>query len=203
MRSIISSLVIFFSLFFALEVAASPVIGEPAPAFEVTDINGNTHTLAGYADKIVILEWHNPECPFVKKHYDTDNMIHTQNYATDKDIIWLTINSGGEGKQGYMTAEDAKTMVEEKGLAGTAYIIDSDGTLGKAYDAKTTPHMFVIGKEGNMAYMGAIDSVASFETDDIPEATNYVKEAIDALTAGKAIATTSTTPYGCSVKYGG
>src|SRR5690606_38713293 len=128
-------------------------IGEPAPAFTGTDSNGKTHSLEDFKGKTVVLEWHNLECPYVVKHYDgSTNMQDLQGEYTAKDVVWLTINSGAQGKQGHLSADEANALIAEKGAKQTAYILDTDGTISKAYDAKVTPHMFVINPEGVLVY---------------------------------------------------
>lgn len=176
-------------------------IGKLAPAFTGTDMYGKEVTLDQYRGKTVVLEWNNPGCPFVVKHYSGGNMQALQKEATADGVVWLTINSGGEGKQGSMSNEQAQASFKEKDLASTAYLLDPSGKIGKAYDAKTTPHMFVIDAEGLLVYAGAIDSNASFDSDDIAGAENYVKTALASIKAGTPIKTASTKPYGCSVKY--
>jgi peroxiredoxin len=180
---------------------AAPKIGEPAPAFTATDSNGKTHNLSDFKGKIVVLEWTNAECPYVVKHYDSKNMQGLQEKYTGQDVVWLSINSSAEGKQGHVTAEAANALIAEKGAKPTAYIIDADGTIGKAYDAKTTPHIFVIDKDGVLAYAGAIDDNDSAKAEDAATAKNYVAAALDALLAGTPVETAQTKPYGCSVKY--
>jgi hypothetical protein len=175
--------------------------GKPAPAFDVKDIAGHEESLAKYKGKIVVLEWNNPGCPFVKKHYGSGNMQALQKYATGRGVIWLTINSGAPGKQGHMDALEAKAKIVEAGAHQTAYILDPSGTLGLLYGAKTTPHMFVIDSQGRLAYAGAIDDKATPDPEDIKTPHNYVKAAVDALLAGKPVEVAQTKPYGCSVKY--
>ncbi|NBX03634.1 MAG: thioredoxin family protein [Alphaproteobacteria bacterium] len=175
--------------------------GKPAPAFETKDIAGNTQSLAQYKGKIVVLEWNNPECPFVKKHYDGGDMQALQEYATSKDVVWLAINSGAEGKQGNMTADAAKAKIAEVKSAASAYILDPQGTIGQLYSAKTTPHMYIVDKDGNLAYQGAIDSDSSPSSSSIKGATNYVRAAVDELLAGKKPTLAETKSYGCGVKY--
>ena len=177
--------------------------GKPAPAFEVKDIAGKTQSIAKYKGKIVVLEWNNPDCPFVHKQYDSGNMQALQKYATEKGVVWLSVDSGGVGKQGNMTPEQAKEHVAEVKASPSAYILDPEGTLGKLYGAKTTPHMFVIDKNGVLAYQGAIDDKPSADLEDIATAKNYVRAAIDALAAGKSPEVGETRSYGCSVKYAG
>lgn len=180
---------------------AAVEIGKPAPAIEATDIHGNAFNLADHKGKIVVLEWFNKGCPFVQKHYNANNMQKIQQHAKDNGIEWVTIISSAEGEQGYVTADEAKTDFEGFKAVQTAVLLDPAGTIGKAYDAKTTPHMFVIDKDGNVAYAGAIDSNSSANPETIEGAENYVSAALDSLIAGEAVATTTSAPYGCNVKY--
>ncbi len=180
---------------------AAPEIGKPAPEFTGTDSNGKSHRLSDFKGKIVVLEWTNPECPYVVKHYDSKNMQKLQEEYTGKDVVWLTINSSADGKQGNLTGEAANAYITEKAAKQTAYLLDAKGDIGKAYDAKTTPHMFVINKDGVLAYEGAIDDNDSFKPEDAATANNHVKAAVDALLDGKTVETAQTKPYGCSVKY--
>ena len=181
---------------------AAPVVGKPAPDFSVTDANDKTQALAAYKGKTVVLEWNNPECPFVGKHYGAKNMQTQQAEAASAGVVWLTVNSGAAGKQGHLDAAGANAYVAKVGGKETAYLIDSDGAVGHAYDAKTTPHMYVIDKDGVLRYMGGIDSIASTDKDDIPKATQYVRQALAELAAGKPVSVATSEPYGCSVKYG-
>lgn len=190
-----------FTLTAAMPAQAAVEIGKPAPAFTGTDSNGKTHSLSNYKGKTVVLEWTNAQCPFVVKHYDSGNMQKLQETYTAKDVVWLTINSGAEGKQGHVTAEQANALIAEKGNKASAYILDTTGEIGKAYDAKTTPHMFVIDKEGTLVYQGAIDDNDSSNKEDAATAKNYVAAALDATLEGKAVETAQTKPYGCGVKY--
>jgi len=175
--------------------------GKPAPAFFVKDIAGKEQSLAKYKGKIIVLEWNNPGCPFVKKHYQSGNMQALQHDALSKHVIWLTINSGAEGKQGFMDAAQAKTYIADMKTHQTAYILDPKGTLGTLYGAKTTPHMFVVDAQGILAYAGAIDDKPTADQEDIKTAHNYVRAAIDELIAGKPVTTAQSRAYGCSVKY--
>jgi peroxiredoxin len=185
----------------ALYASDSPPVGSAAPSFSATDSNGKTVSLDDYKGKYVVLEWFNPECPFVKKHYGSGNMQKLQKNFTDKGVAWLTIDSNAAGKEGNLTAEQAnKTMADWK-VHSTALLLDPNGKVGKAYGAKNTPHMFIISPEGKVIYEGAIDSKASPNPDDIPSSTNYVKVALDEALAGKKVTTPSSRPYGCSVKY--
>ncbi len=180
---------------------AAVEIGKPAPAIEATDINGNAFNLADHKGKIVVLEWFNKGCPFVQKHYDSGNMQKLQTEAKAEGVEWVTIISSAEGKQGFVTPEEAKTDFEGFKSEQSAVVLDASGTIGKTYEAKTTPHMFVIDAEGNVAYAGAIDSDSSPKPETIEGAENYVMAAVNSLIAGEAIVTSSTAPYGCAVKY--
>lgn len=176
-------------------------VGEPAPAFTLTDTHGQSHSLADFRGKTVVLEWTNAECPFVKKHYDSGNMQKQQADAVAAGVVWLTINSGAPGKQGHVSGEQANAIQSNWKAANTAYLIDADGTVGRAYDAKTTPHMYVIDKDGVLRYNGAIDSIASADKGDLANAVQYVPAALAAVADGKAPDPALTRPYGCSVKY--
>lgn len=181
--------------------APAATVGEVAPAFTATAADGATVKLEDFKGKIVVLEWFNKECPFVRKHYDGKNMQNLQKELTAKDVVWLTVNSSAEGKQGHETADTAKETIAKEGAAPTHFLLDADGTVGKLYDAKTTPHMFVIDKDGKLAYAGAIDDKASAYVSDIEGSKNYVRAAVDSLMKGEAVAEASTKAYGCGVKY--
>ena len=177
------------------------IAGEKAPEFTLTDVNGKSHSLADFKGKVVVLEWTNYKCPFVVKHYSGKNMQNLQDKYTKKGVVWLSICSSAEGKQGHMSAADAKKAVEKAGAKPTAYLIDADGKVGKAYGAKTTPHMFVIGADGNFLYKGAIDSIRSAKAADVAKAKNFVAQTLDAVLDKKGEVPASTKSYGCSVKY--
>ncbi len=185
----------------AAEASAAAVVGEKAPAFSLTDTNGKARSLDEYKGKLVVLEWWNPECPFVGKHYGSGNMQKLQKEWTGKGVVWLTIDSSAQGHQGYVDAAQANALMKQKGGAPTAVLLDHDGTVGRAYGAKTTPHMFVIDRDGRLAYAGGIDDKPSTDQADVATATNYVMAALNELTAGKPVTTKSSQPYGCSVKY--
>ena len=192
--------------FTALAVIAAPasaaaVVGRPAPNFKAADVNGKAVSLSDFRGKTVVLEWNNPECPFVKKHYGAGNMQKQQRAATGSGVVWLTVNSSAAGKQGHVDAAAAKAIIARQGGAQTAYLLDAAGEVGRAYGAKTTPHMFVIDGRGTLRYNGAIDSIASADQADITEATQYVEQALADLAVGREVATSTTQPYGCSVKY--
>jgi glutathione peroxidase-family protein len=176
-------------------------IGERAPDFTATDSNGQTHKLSEYAGKFVVLEWHNRGCPYTQKHYTSGNMERLQREWTGRGVIWLTVISSAPGKQGYVSAADENSYVKEMKAAPTAVLLDSTGALGHLYDAKTTPQMIIINPQGVMIYDGAIDDKPTTDTADISGAKNYVQQALEEATAGKAVSVASTRPYGCSVKY--
>jgi glutathione peroxidase-family protein len=167
----------------------------------LTDSKGETHSLSDFNGKYVVLEWINFDCPFVKKHYNSRNMQKLQKTYTEKDVVWLTICSSAPGKQGNFDSDEINERIEDLGGAMTAYLIDADGTVGKSYSAKTTPHMYIINPEGTLIYAGGIDNIPSADEDDISKATNYVSAALDAAMSGKEVATKTSKPYGCSVKY--
>ena len=176
--------------------------GEPAPAFTATDTKGNEISLSDYEGQNVVLEWTNHKCPYVRKHYDTGNMQKTQKMALeDGDTVWLTLISSAPGKQGHVTPEEANQIVEDEGAMITAKILDESGEIGKMYDAKTTPHMYVIDPDGTLVYQGAIDDNSSFKHETVEGATNYVLAALNSLEEGNPIDVSSTQPYGCNVKY--
>lgn len=180
---------------------AAAVAGEPAPAFQLPDAGGKTRSLEEFKGKFVVMEWLNPDCPFVRKHYDSGNMQRLQETYTGKGVTWLSINSSAPGKQGHLTPETAKAFVAERGAVSTAILLDPDGTVGRAYGAKTTPHMFIINPQGVLIYAGAIDDTPSPDPADVEGARNYVAAALDAALAGEPVATPQSKPYGCSVKY--
>lgn len=185
----------------AIAAAATAKVGEPAPAISLVDSTGKTRSLGEFAGKTVVLEWTNHECPFVGKHYGAGNMQAQQRGATDDGVVWLTVNSSAPGQQGHVDGAAADRIRGEAKAAQTAYLLDPDGTAGRAYGAKTTPHMYVIDPEGVLRYAGAIDSIPSADTDDIAKATQYVPQALAELAAGQPLSVTVTRPYGCSVKY--
>lgn len=182
--------------------ASGATVGAKAPAFSLTDIEGKSHSLADYAGKVVVLEWTNYGCPFVKKHYNSGNMQALQKAAAGKEVVWLSICSSAPGKQGSMSAAEWQSAVESKGVSASAVLLDESGAVGRLYGAIATPHMYVIDADGVLAYDGAIDSIASANQSDIAKAENYVTAAIDALLAGKAVEKSKSKPYGCAVKYG-
>jgi len=177
-------------------------VGERAPDFTATDSNGKTHTLSEYAGKYVVLEWTNRDCPFTKKHYASGNMQQLQREWTGRGIIWLTVASSAPGAQGYVTAAQENEYLKETGAAPSAVLLDPTGQLGHLYDAKTTPHMFVINPQGTLIYDGAIDDRPTTDLGDVKGARNYVSLALEEAMAGKSVGVPTSRPYGCSVKYG-
>jgi peroxiredoxin len=187
------------STLFGSALAVEP--GAKAPDFEAKNLAGKTISLSDFEDKIVVLEWFNYGCPFVKKHYASGNMPGLQKKYRDKGVVWLSINSSAEGKQGYLPADKMSEASKAEGHAATEILLDPSGEVGKAYGAKVTPHLFVIHKDGKIAYAGGIDDKPTVEASDIEGATNYVAAALDALLAGEEVETKSAKPYGCGVKY--
>jgi hypothetical protein len=179
--------------------AAAP--GSAAPGFSITDATGKTVQLADYKGKFVVLEWTNPECPFVRKHYSSGNMQTLQKEWGAKDVVWLAVNSTNTGSGEYKTGEQMTQWMRAQDAAPRATLIDGTSAAGRAYGAKTTPHMFVIDPSGKVVYAGAIDDKRSANPADAKTAHNYVRAALTEATAGKPVSVASTTPYGCSVKY--
>jgi glutathione peroxidase-family protein len=179
--------------------AQTATVGGPAPDFTITDSDGKEQKLSSYAGKIVVLEWTNYDCPFVKKQYKTKNMQSLQKAYTKKGVVWLSVMSSAKGKQGYYEADAVNEKRKERGANPTAILLDRQGTVGQLYEAKTTPDMYVIDNKGVLAYEGAIDDASG--VDEIPGKRNYVREALDAVLAGKPVKTTYTKSYGCGVKY--
>ena len=181
---------------------AAPRSGQPAPDFTLVDLDGKSHTLAALRGKTVVLEWVNPECPFVVKHYEkSGNIPKLQREAADAGVVWISINSGRPGAQGDYAATEAKAWLAKTNAAPAGYARDQDGKVGKLYGARATPHLCVIDPAGVIVYQGAIDSIRSSRADDIAPAENYVRSALAAIREGRAPATTSTNAYGCSIKY--
>jgi hypothetical protein len=180
---------------------AAPEVGKPAPDFTATDSNGKTVRLSDFKGKIVVLEWTNDGCPFVQKHYSSHNMQSLQKDETSKGIVWLSIVSSAPGSQGYVTGPEANELTQSRGASPTAVLLDPEGTVGHLYDARTTPHMFIVNKDGILVYMGGIDDKPTANPADIANAKNYVRAALDEVMAGKPVQSAVTRPYGCSVKY--
>lgn len=188
------------ALFFASSLFATPQVGQAAPAFTLMDSKGQSHSLADFAGKTVVLEWSNHECPFVVKHY-SGNMQSLQKQFGTEEVVWLTVISSAAGKQGHISAAKADELTLSRNAMPDAVLFDETGVTGKAYDAKTTPHMYVIDKKGVLQYMGGIDSIPSTKVDDIAKATPYFSDALTAVLAGNPANPAVTKPYGCSIKY--
>lgn len=189
-------------LVLSLSASAGPDVGQPAPGFSAVDSDGKTVSLADYRGRPVVLEWTNNGCPFVKKHYDSGNMQQLHKAYTAKNVAWLTVISSAPGKQGHADGARAKALSADRNAAPTTVLLDESGAVGRLYDAKTTPHLFVIDAAGTLVYAGGIDSVPTADPADIANATPYLKQALDELLAGKPITAAKTKPYGCSIKYG-
>lgn len=200
-RTLLVILVLAFNVNFAYAIK----VGQPAPDFTLTDATGKTRSLKESLKdsntKFVVLEWYNKDCPFVRKHYDSKNMQNLQTAEKKRGVEWFQVISSAPGSQGYLEPKAAIEQAKKEGAVITATLLDGDGKVGKLYEARTTPHMYVIDKKGTLIYMGAIDSISSPDKEDIKQATNYVKAAIDESLANKPVTVASTTAYGCSVKY--
>src|SRR6201989_614750 len=194
--SVVTSLIA--TAVFALD---PPPVGSAAPDFSLPDAKGQAHSISQYKGKYVVLEWFNPACPFVKKHYGSSNMQKLQKEFTDKGVVWLTIDSNAPGTEGNLTPEEAQKIVTSWKAHETALLLDPDGNAGRAYGAKNTPNMVIINPDGKVIYRGAIDSKATPNPSDIPSSTNYVKAALEQSLAGKAVTNPESKPDGCSVKY--
>jgi hypothetical protein len=183
----------------AVALANAPA-GKPAPAFTVKDLAGKTVNLADYKGKTVVLEWHNFGCPFVQKHYKSGNMQALQK-KYGPDVVWLAVNSTHKGASDWMDPAPLTSELKKFGAQPAAYLVDEPGTMGMAYGAKTTPHMYIIDPAGKVVYNGAIDDKRSTNPEDVKTSKNYVAAALDELKAGKPVSVASTAPYGCTVKY--
>jgi peroxiredoxin len=176
-------------------------VGKQAPDFALTDTNGKTHHLSDYKGKYIVLEWYQPDCPFVRKHYKSGNMQALQKEYAGKGVVWLSIDSSAAGQEGNYPPAELNQIAVKSGAGRTALLLDADGKVGHLYGAKTTPDMYVINPQGVLVYQGAIDDKPSTDLADVKTAKNYVKSALNAVMGGQTVATASTRPYGCSVKY--
>ncbi|HOZ28702.1 MAG TPA: redoxin family protein [Hyphomonadaceae bacterium] len=184
-----------------VSTASATPPGNVAPAFTEVNTAGKQVSLADFKGKTVVLEWTNDGCPFVQKHYNSRNMQATQAAATKDGIIWLSVISSKPGAQGHVDGARADKLTADRGAKPTHVLLDPDGSMGRAFGAKTTPHLYIITPDGKVAYNGAIDSIKSNKVDDVPKATNYVTAALASLSAGKSPDPALTVPYGCDVKY--
>ena len=196
---IILTVILASSACFTLDAALDS--GQPAPEFTLTDSNGSEHSLSDFRGKYVVLEWTNHSCPFVVKHYKEGHMQAQQKAMTDKGVAWLQIVSSAEGKSGYITEAEAKLIRARSQIHSTAMLLDTSGEVGRAYDARVTPHMYLIDPEGLLIYQGAIDSIRSTRASDIEKANNYLLAAYESAVSGETIENAKTTPYGCGIKY--
>ncbi|ETW97845.1 MAG: alkyl hydroperoxide reductase, partial [Candidatus Entotheonella factor] len=185
----------------AVVAQAAPKVGQPAPDFTSVDSHGTTRSLQDYQGKIVVLEWTNHQCPFVGKHYETGNMQALQKVATEGGVTWLSVISSAPGKQGHVSGTEANALTASRKASPTAVLLDADGVVGRLYEARTTPHMYIIDASGTLVYMGGIDDKASTQYADVKTAKNYVRVALDELRRDQVVSTPVTRPYGCSVKY--
>ena len=199
-KTLLSTLAVS-ALAFAAPATAKIATGSNVSDMTVTDSNGVQHNLSDFAGKKVVLEWTNEGCPYVKKHYKTNNMQKTQAMATADGAVWLSVISSAPGKQGYKTGTEANAWKDAQGAASTAVVLDPAGDMGRSFAAKTTPHMYIIDENQTLVYQGAIDDNRSASPATVEGAKNYVLAAMDDLKAGRAVADSETAPYGCSVKY--
>jgi len=189
------------ALVLGASVATAATVGQPAPGFTATDMDGRTVSLADFKGQPVVLEWINPGCPFVRKHYDSANMQRTQKDARAQGAVWLTVNSTAPTSSDHLTPSAMAQWMQQRGAAVTATLMDPDGRIGRAYGARVTPHMYVIDAQGTLVYAGAIDSIPSARASDVASATNHVRQALAKHAAGKAVSTPVTRAYGCTIKY--
>jgi peroxiredoxin len=189
-----------------LALAAAPAlavtVGQPAPAFSVADTSGRTVSLADFKGRTVVLEWVNPGCPYVRKHYDSANMQATQKGATGQGVVWLAVNSTAPGHYDHRKPADMAAWMASQKASATHTLMDGDGKVGKAYGARTTPHLYIVDAKGTLVYAGGIDDKPSSNPADVKTARNHVNAALADISAGKPVAQAVTRPYGCSVKYG-
>jgi peroxiredoxin len=200
-KRILQFLILLALPIFALPVQAAPALGQPAPEFTLTDVTGKPVKLSDFRGRYVVLEWVNPDCPYVRRHYDSVNMPTLQKETGGKNVAWLSINSTRAGHSEFKTAAQMAAWTKDKGAAPSAVLLDSDSKVGKAYGATTTPHMYIIDPKGQLIYVGAIDDKRSASLAETKNAKNYVRAALGEAMAGKPVSTASTVSYGCTVKY--
>ena len=200
-KRLLTSTTVVLAILAAFSAAWAARVGEPAPDFTATDTNGKVHKLSQYQGKFVVLEWSNRGCPYTQKHYNSGNMQRLQREWTGRGVIWLTVISSAPGEQGYVTASEENTYLKQVNAAPTAVLLDPTGALGHLYDAKTTPHIFIISPQGTLIYNGAIDDRPTTDAADVNGAKNYVSAALVEATSGKPVSSPTSRPYGCSVKY--
>ena len=200
-KQYVLSAVVVLGLLIPLSSALAARVGEPAPDFTATDSNGKARKLSEYHGEFVVLEWSNRGCPYTQKHYDSGNMQQLQRFWTGHGVIWLTVISSAPGKQGYVTASEENAYLKRVNAAPTAVLLDPTGAVGHLYDAKTTPHIFIISPQGTLIYNGAIDDRPTTDESDVKGAKNYLTAALEEATSGKPVSSPTSRPYGCSVKY--
>jgi AhpC/TSA family len=201
LRRLVTSSILIVVVLMGLSKGWAAKVGDPAPDFTATDSNGKVHKLSEYRGKFVVLEWSNRGCPYTQKQYNSGNMQRLQKEWTARGVIWLTVISSAPGKQGYVTASDENAYLKQVNASPTAVLLDPTGSLGHLYDAKTTPHMFIINPQGILIYNGAIDDRPTTDLADVNGAKNYVTVALTEATSGKPVSNPTSRPYGCSVKY--
>ena len=199
--NVLASLMLSLSLVAGTAVGATASVGQPAPAFSVSDAAGKAVSLADFRGRTVVLEWVNPECPYVRKHYGSANMQATQKGATATGVVWLAVNSTHPSHGDFKTPAAMNSWTQQQGAAPSATLMDSDGKVGRAYGARTTPHMYVIDAKGTLVYAGGIDDKPSANPADVKTAKNFVNAALVDMRAGRPVAQPVTRAYGCSVKY--
>jgi peroxiredoxin len=200
-RCLVGAMLLVLTPWLSPAVRAADV-GHPAPAFELLDTTGRSVKLSDFKGRFVVLEWTNPSCPFVAKHYGSQNMQSLQKEATGKDVVWLSISSTAPGHSEYLPPAALAQRYKEWGYASTAMLMDDGGQVGKAYAARTTPHMYVVDPKGTLVYAGGIDDKRSADPADVKTAKNFVRVALGESMAGKPVSTPTAAPYGCSIKYG-
>ncbi len=192
---------LFAAILFAAGSASAGTVGQPAPDFTLSDLSGKPVKLSDYRGSYVVLEWVNPECPYVEKHYGSANMQALQKEFTAKKVVWLSINSTREGHYEYYPPQKMAGWTKQVDAAPSATLLDPTGKVGRAYQARTTPHMYIVDPKGVLVYAGGIDDKRSSRQEDVKTAKNYVRAAMGEALAGKPISAASTAPYGCSIKY--
>lgn len=192
---------LFAALAFVSTAALAASVGQPAPDFTLSDVSGKSVKLSDYRGKYVVLEWVNPECPYVEKHYGSANMQRLQKEYTAKDVVWLSINSTNADHYEYYAPPKMAGWMKQMNAAPSATLLDPSGKVGRAYEARTTPHMYIVDPKGQLVYAGGIDDKRSTRQEDVKTAKNYVRAAMGELLAGKPVSDASTRPYGCSIKY--
>lgn len=202
MKALLRSSFVALAFLSSTTASAQAVVGQAAPDFKTMNTAGQPVSLGQFKGKFVVLEWFNPECPYSKGHYESGNMQGVQKYATDKDVIWLSVNTSDDPARAALVATTLATWMKRQNAVASATLLDTDGQIGRAYGARTTPHLFMVDPRGKLIYAGGIDSKVPSRPADIASATNYIRQGLDEVLAGRPISQPVTKPYGCSVKYG-